>query len=271
MGELERLVESIEPDKTAKDFRLWLTSMPTPAFPVSVLQVRHGASRGGWAGPMCDRAAREGGPALIAACRIVCVVSRTQNGVKMTNEPPRGLKQNLRSFFYRLNDESLSLTGKPTEFRKLLFGTSNSAACAVAGRCATSPRLAYRPCVHAVLVRRAGVLPCHRPGAQEVWGSRVEQAVRVQREVRAAARALVVWSVVCPGVQRAHLLPARVGRAGRFCSDLDISRRQLELYLDEYEEVPYRVLNFLTSYINYGGRVTDDKDLRTIDVILKVR
>ena len=43
------------------------------------------------------------------------------------------------------------------------------------------------------------------------------------------------------------------------------------MFLDEYEAVPYKVLNFLTSYINYGGRVTDDKDLRTIDVILKVR
>jgi hypothetical protein len=42
------------------------------------------------------------------------------------------------------------------------------------------------------------------------------------------------------------------------------------MFLDEYELVPYKVLNFLTSYINYGGRVTDDKDLRTIDVILKV-
>ena len=28
------------------------------------------------------------------------------------------------------------------------------------------------------------------------------------------------------------------------------------------------MLCFLTSYINYGGRVTDDKDLRTIDVIM---
>jgi hypothetical protein len=34
-------------------------------------------------------------------------------------------------------------------------------------------------------------------------------------------------------------------------------------------QVPYRVLNFLTSYINYGGRVTDYIDLRTIDVIMK--
>lgn len=48
-----------------------------------------------------------------------------------------------------------------------------------------------------------------------------------------------------------------------------ISQKQLQLFLDEYDEVPYRVLNILTSYINYGGRVTDDKDLRTIDVILK--
>ncbi len=57
---------------------------------------------------------------------------------------------------------------------------------------------------------------------------------------------------------------------GCYCSDLEISRRQLEMFLDEYDHVPYKVLNFLTSYINYGGRVTDDKDLRTIDVILKV-
>ena len=34
-------------------------------------------------------------------------------------------------------------------------------------------------------------------------------------------------------------------------------------------KVPYRVLNFLTSYINYGGRVTDYIDLRTIDVIMR--
>jgi dynein heavy chain len=52
-------------------------------------------------------------------------------------------------------------------------------------------------------------------------------------------------------------------------TDLDISKGQLELFLDQYEDIPWKVLNFLTSYINYGGRVTDYIDLRTIDVIMK--
>ena len=52
-------------------------------------------------------------------------------------------------------------------------------------------------------------------------------------------------------------------------TDLAICDAQLQLYLNMYDEVPYSVLNLLTSFINYGGRVTDDKDLRTIDIILK--
>ena len=50
---------------------------------------------------------------------------------------------------------------------------------------------------------------------------------------------------------------------------MDISKGQLQLFLDQYEDTPWKVLNFLTSYINYGGRVTDYIDLRTIDVIMR--
>ena len=36
-------------------------------------------------------------------------------------------------------------------------------------------------------------------------------------------------------------------------------------YLDTYEAVPFKVLQFLTTEINYGGRVTDAKDRRLIN------
>jgi len=40
------------------------------------------------------------------------------------------------------------------------------------------------------------------------------------------------------------------------------------MLLDEYKDVPYKVINFLGAEINYGGRVTDDKDVRLIRNIL---
>lgn len=40
------------------------------------------------------------------------------------------------------------------------------------------------------------------------------------------------------------------------------------MLLDEYDEIPYKVLNYLGAEINYGGRVTDDKDVRLIKAIL---
>ena len=55
-----------------RDFRLWLTSMPSNKFPVSILQ----------------------------------------NGSKMTIEPPRGIKANLLKTYLSLTDDFLSSCSK---------------------------------------------------------------------------------------------------------------------------------------------------------------
>ena len=36
-----------------------------------------------------------------------------------------------------------------------------------------------------------------------------------------------------------------------------------------YDKIDYKVLNTLGADVNYGGRVTDDKDIRLIRSILK--
>jgi len=161
MPKLEKIVETTDEDLVHRDYRLWLTSEPSKAFPVAVLQ----------------------------------------DGVKMTVEPPKGLKANLVRSFNSFSDEMLEDCAKPKEYRALLYA------------------LCF---YHAIVQDRRKFGP-------------------------------LGWNILYDFAQ----------------SDISICTLQLKIFLDDYEHIPYKVLQYLFSEVNYGGRITDDKDRRLNNNILE--
>jgi len=83
MPSLEKMCEGFEESTMIhRDFRLFLTSMPATYFPVPILQ----------------------------------------NGVKLTIEPPKGLRANMIRSFMQMTDEALSGSSKEVEWRRMQFG-----------------------------------------------------------------------------------------------------------------------------------------------------
>jgi len=51
-------------------------------------------------------------------------------------------------------------------------------------------------------------------------------------------------------------------------TDLFVTKDQLRMMIDEQDSLQYTVIRILAAVINYGGRVTDDKDERFIRTLV---
>lgn len=49
-------------------------------------------------------------------------VTILQNGVKITNEPPKGLKNNILRSYYAINEKEFEECQKPSAVKKLMWG-----------------------------------------------------------------------------------------------------------------------------------------------------
>jgi dynein heavy chain len=124
-----------------------------------------------------------------------------QGGLKITNEPPKGLKANMTRSLNDIGNERYESCSKPREYKKLVFA------------------LAF---FHAAILER------RKYGA-------------------------IGWNISYEWMN----------------SDFNTSELNLHMYLEEQPDVPYVALNYLIAQVNYGGRVTDDKDVRCIKAMLK--
>ncbi|XP_069776189.1 dynein axonemal heavy chain 2 isoform X3 [Narcine bancroftii] len=81
MPQLDKLIQQLQVQDPHPDFRLWISSSPHPDFPISILQ----------------------------------------SSIKMTTEPPKGIKANMKRLYNMVTQQQFSRCSKPKKYRKLLF------------------------------------------------------------------------------------------------------------------------------------------------------
>jgi dynein heavy chain len=78
---LDKIIEQLQNEPVHKEFRLWLSSSPNPDFPIAILQ----------------------------------------SSIKMTTEPPKGIKANMKRLYNLLTEQQFTRCVRQDKYKKLLF------------------------------------------------------------------------------------------------------------------------------------------------------
>jgi dynein heavy chain len=191
-------------------FRLILTSMPVDYFPAAILQ----------------------------------------NGVKMTTEPPQGLKANLKRIFTNVVDKEVYHSAEASleeaaRFRDSGAGLSSTHLLPADSR--SSEQSGTTPRSAPAIVLRPSMLPGFERRFDLVG----------------------TWKSLLFGLSFFHSVIQERKKFGSLGwnkryefndSDLETSVKMLQNFLFDQESIPFDSMQFMTGHINYGGRVTDDND-----------
>jgi dynein heavy chain len=230
MSTLEHLVEEITADRTHPDFRLWLTSMPDKAFPVSVLQ----------------------------------------RSIKMTNEPPKGIRANMLGSYLAINEPWFEDCAQPRAFKKLLFGLCFFHA-VVQERRRFGP-LGWNETYNFTDADLSISISQLRMFLDEGAPAEAWTALAEYRGLRNAAKGISVsptpgvTGVAAPGSSRRSSIASSRSRHSSVNDDEETVR---DPFAGIPLNIPFPALQYLVTACNYGGRVTDDKDARTLDAVLR--
>ncbi|KAK2956118.1 putative Dynein axonemal heavy chain 5 [Blattamonas nauphoetae] len=239
MPAMEELLEATNPATTHPDFRVWLTSMPTPTFPVSVLQ----------------------------------------NAVKMTNEPPIGVRANLQRAFLRYSDDFVEGPGAPVHWQRLLYNLTYFHALVLERRqfgplgfnipyeFNESDLLICEQQLEMFLKQTVDKYKLTAVNDNEASDEPIESSTQRPLSSTSNATGRKGQFSSRPTIQKAKKGTKKGGPAVVVKEEIaapTMKQVSSEVIQQINALIPWKALRYITGEVNYGGRVTDDWDRRTL-------
>jgi dynein heavy chain len=205
-----------------EDFRLILTSMPVDFFPTSILQ----------------------------------------NGLKMTTEPPRGIKSNLQRSY-----QSIVTQETYDEMNPKYDGGARSSLLASEREDASQHNSKGPGALQSI--DTSGYLSAANSNKAGARQAREDQSVTPGSELAGLREKQMAYRNLLYGLCFFHAVIQERRKFGPLGwnifyeytdADLRTSITMLKNFLDDNDEIPWEALRFMTGHINYGGNVTDDFD-----------